>query len=161
MFLIDSGANANFVPEDLINKAKIRTKRLPSKATVSLADQRKVLIERKARLRVQVSSMVRRVTFFVIPDIKNPILGMPFLETSKARIDFSRRSIELPSWKGGVTTMTDCNVANFSQDAFQEIDKQTGSTRRTVSTVQLIKLRLIIFCVPQNTMILCHSRVPS
>ena len=142
LLLIDSGPNANFVPQDMMSKGKNRTKKLSKKATVSLADQRKITIERKARLRIQVSTMVRRVTFFVIAGIKDPILGMPFLETSKAKIDFSERTIELPSWKGGVTRVTDCNVVNFNPENFQETSRQTGSPRQTVQTVELKKAEI-------------------
>jgi transposase InsO family protein len=74
----------------------------------------------------------------VISGIKDPILGMPFLETSKAKIDFSERSIELPSWRGGTTKVTECNVLNLNQtQPVQETEGQTVSSRQTVPDVQL------------------------
>ena len=96
-FMVDSGANENYLGPDLAKMAKIRPVPIEAPYEVSTATGEGIPITSKCRPRVQIGQFVKRMQFKVAPiDPGVCILGMSFLDSVNPLIRWKERRMRLP-----------------------------------------------------------------
>lgn len=149
--LVDSGADLNLIQSQLVEKSDLES--VDISLHLASAEQ-KMRPVGKTKINFKIKGVHFQATFYVVKSLRHPmILGMPFLRSQHATIDFSRGSVSLgiqqrltAYWANmnpvpliGVklpelTTGTDSRIKNLIIE-YSELF-QTGLKQATTSTVK-------------------------
>src|SRR3989337_1232576 len=95
--LIDSGASANFVSAEFVEKHKLKSQQTANSYTISMADGKSYSTNQQCRLKLRINDYYDWIVLIVAPKLSSPldaVLGIKWLEDTNPYIDWTQRTVQ-------------------------------------------------------------------